>query len=91
MLELEQRRHFDLRRPIFIALDRRLQSGVPHPLLGTASLQPAPANTGVGGINASDYQFFRHWNHAYYFANYTRWFDDRVASLVGFRCRILKN
>jgi outer membrane receptor protein involved in Fe transport len=52
---------------------------------GTASLQPAPANAGVGGINASDYQFFKHWTDAYYFANYTRWWDDRFATLVGYR------
>ncbi len=52
---------------------------------GTAALQPAPANAGVGGINATDYQFFRHWTDAYYFANYTRWWDDRIATLVGYR------
>ncbi len=50
--------------------------------LGLVSL--VPGFTGVGGANASQYAEDNK-NYGLYGANYTRWFDDRFTTLVGYR------
>lgn len=50
--------------------------------LGLVSL--VPGFTGVGGANASHYAEDNK-NYGLYGANYTRWFDDRLTTLLGYR------
>ncbi len=52
--------------------------------LGLATLSGLPGYSGIGGANVGQYAD-ENKNYGLYGANYTRWFDERFTTLVGYR------